>query len=90
MYEWRIPELLRAGEREAAETEVEAHARLAQEVRIPTRLLRATTFRGCLALLDGRFAAVERLAEQGYAIGQSGQVWRADLLRLAQIYAVRE
>jgi DNA-binding CsgD family transcriptional regulator len=90
VYEWRIPELLRAGEREAAETAVEAYARLAQEVRIPTRLLRSTTFRGCLALLDGRFAEVERLAEQGYAIGQSGQVWRADLLRMAQIYAVRE
>jgi DNA-binding CsgD family transcriptional regulator len=90
VYQWRIPELLRAGEREAAEADVEAHARLAQAVRIPPHLLRSATFRVCLALLDGRFADAERLVEQGYAIGQSGRIWRAELLRLAQVYAIRE
>lgn len=90
VYQWRIPELLKLGERAVAERELAVYARLAQEARIPTHLLRAATFGVCLALLDGRFAAAEALMAQGHAIAQSGQIWRAELLYLAQTYALRE
>lgn len=90
VYQWRVPELLRAGQRAAADSEVEAHARLAREVRIPAHLVRSLTFRGCLALLDGQFADVEHLADQAHAVGQSAHIWRAELLYQAQLYALRE
>jgi len=55
------------------DTAIEAHAGLAQELQQPLYLCVATQFRAMRALLAGRFADSERLAQEALALGQSLQ-----------------
>ena len=67
---WRLNGLLELGDRPAADAEMEAFARLAEELRQPLYLWSSEVHRTLRALLDGRFEEAERLAQQALAIGQ--------------------
>ena len=54
---------LEAGDIRAVEADIAAHARLAEELRMPVHQWTATTMRAMVALLHGAFEAAEQLAD---------------------------
>ena len=70
---WRVYCLLELGDMPAVDAAIEAHAGVAQELQQPLYLCLATQFRAMRALLAGRFADSERLAQEAFAIGQGLQ-----------------
>jgi tetratricopeptide (TPR) repeat protein len=65
----RIVDLLELGEIEAADAEIAVHTRLAEELRDPVHLWHDALWRAMRALLDGRFADAEQLADRAVAMG---------------------
>ncbi len=72
-HEFRMGVFLALGDIPAADREIEAAARLAEEMRQPVYSWFATWWRGSRALCDGRFAEAERLRQEALAIGQRVQ-----------------
>jgi DNA-binding CsgD family transcriptional regulator len=70
---WRVYCLLELGDMPAMDAAIEAHADLSQELQQPLYLCLVTQFRAMRALLAGRFADSEHLAQEALAIGQSLQ-----------------
>ncbi|MEE8346454.1 MAG: AAA family ATPase, partial [Dehalococcoidia bacterium] len=85
----RIYGLLTLGDINAVDAEIEAYARLAEELRQPAYLWFAALFRTMRALLDGRFEEGERLAMEAFAIGQRAQGPNAAMWFGAQLNSVR-
>ncbi|MGI8729053.1 MAG: ATP-binding protein [Solirubrobacteraceae bacterium] len=81
---WRILGLMELGDWVAVDIELATHARLADELRDPLHLWYTPLFEANRAMLDGRLADAERLAEQAYATGHGVQPQNA-----AQLYAVQ-
>lgn len=69
-YSGRIFDLLELGEIQAMDAEIEAHARLAQELRQPHYLYILECWRAMRALLVGRFDEGEELAQRALAVGR--------------------
>ena len=67
---WRAYCLLELGDMPAMDVAIEAQAGLAQELQQPLYLCVNIQFRAMRALLAGRFADSERLAQEALAIGQ--------------------
>ena len=59
---------LEAGHAQSAEADIAAHARLADELRMPVHQWNSTTMRGMLALLHGSFDEAEQLAQQALSL----------------------
>jgi class 3 adenylate cyclase len=74
---------LELGEIAAVDRELDAYARLAEELRQPNHLWHTPILRGMRALIDGRFADVERLAEEALEGGH-----RAEEPLAAQFYLI--
>jgi DNA-binding winged helix-turn-helix (wHTH) protein/tetratricopeptide (TPR) repeat protein len=68
--EIRMGVLLLLGDIPAADREIEAAARLAEEIRQPVYSWFAMWWRGSRALCDGRLAEADRLREAALALGQ--------------------
>jgi tetratricopeptide (TPR) repeat protein len=66
----RVVALLETGDVAGAKAEIDAHARLAKELRQPFGLWQAAAWRCTMALLDGRFADGQALADEAFALGQ--------------------
>ncbi len=66
---WQIMELLELGDIQTLDTRLEAFTRLAHEIRHPHNLYLAASVQMTRALLNGRFAAAEKLAHQALAVG---------------------
>jgi tetratricopeptide (TPR) repeat protein len=73
----RVYCLVELGEMPTADAEIDAYARLAEEKQQPFHLCLATGFQAMRALMQGRFADSERLAQQGLTLGQSLQTENA-------------
>jgi DNA-binding CsgD family transcriptional regulator len=67
---WHAFELIKLGDIQALDVQLATHTRLAQEVQQPHYIYRSMWYQTMRALLDGRFAEGERLAQQALAIGQ--------------------
>ncbi len=67
---WNIFELIKLGDIQASDVQLATHTRLAQEMQQPHYIYRSMWYQTMRALLDGRFAEGERLAQQALAIGQ--------------------
>ena len=70
---WRLLCSLELGNIQAVDTELEALIRLAEEMRQPLHVYLSIGYQAMRALLEGRFADAERLAQQGLAVGQRMQ-----------------
>lgn len=68
---WRVLDLLELGDRAALESELKTFGQLAQELRDPLSLYRASALRGAIAVLQGRFEDAERLGREFLARGRS-------------------
>ncbi len=86
---WCFVALLELGDIAGAEAETEAYTRLAGELRQPRYLWYSPAFRAMRALLDGRLAEVEGLAQHALSIGQQAQ--DSDALQAfgVQMFALR-
>ena len=69
-HEFRMGVFLALGDIPAADREIDAAARVAEEMHLPVYSWFATWWRGSRALCDGRFAEAERLREEALALGQ--------------------
>jgi class 3 adenylate cyclase len=67
---WRLFCLLELGDIQAADAELEALIRLDEEIRQSFYMYVSIGLQAMRALLEGRFADAERLAQQGLAVGQ--------------------
>lgn len=70
-YLWRLFDLMALGDLPGIEAQLEAHTRLAEQLRQPFYLYNDASFRAMTAIFRGQFSDGERLAQQAFAIGQS-------------------
>src|SRR4029450_12976974 len=70
-HHWRMLALLELGDIPAAEVEIAAQARLAEELRQPAQRWYTGVVRAMRALFEGRFEEGERLAEEALILGQA-------------------
>jgi hypothetical protein len=80
---------LELGDIQAADVAIAAYYRLAEEARQHFYRYVSTGFQAMRALLDGRFAEAERLAQQALAFGQQAQVENADGVFGIQMFLLR-
>ncbi len=88
-HHWRGNDLLEMGDVAAAETAVDAHARLAAELGHPVGLWQAALRQVLLALLAGRFEVAERLAGEARRRGQLADPRSAAGSQLIQLFVLR-
>jgi tetratricopeptide (TPR) repeat protein len=69
----RLIDLIEIGDVASARAALEAHARLAGELRQPLYLWQSTVWTATLRLLEGRFDEAERLAEEALLLGERAQ-----------------
>lgn len=89
-HRWRGNVLLELGDLAAADAELEAYAQVAATLRRPQYLMNAAVRRTMRALLDGRFGAVEALADEAHAAGVAAGDPFADLPRLLALALLYE
>ena len=77
------------GDIQAADVAIAAYNRIAEEARRPFYRYINTGFQTMRALLDGRFAEAERLAQQSLEFGQQAQVENADGVFGIQMFLLR-
>lgn len=87
---WRIANLLHFNDIATADAEFDLYTRLAATLRQPFYQWRALVFRAMRALLVGRFAEGEELAQQAAAIGQQVQPQVAMQIFGAQLFFLRQ
>jgi predicted ATPase/class 3 adenylate cyclase len=86
---WRAYCLLELGDMPATDAEIDAFARLAEELQQPFLLCQPPGFRSMRALMQGRFADSERLAQEALAIGQRLQTENAAGIFGLQMFTLR-
>ncbi|HEY6418439.1 MAG TPA: adenylate/guanylate cyclase domain-containing protein [Candidatus Binataceae bacterium] len=86
---WRAHCLLESGDVVAADAEIDAHGRSAEETNQPFNLSLNAMFRAMRALMRGRFEDSERLAQQALTIGQRVQTETAAGVFGLQMFALR-
>lgn len=86
---WRALSLLELGDMPGTDAAIEAHARLAEESQQPFELCVAKGFRAMRALMQGRFADSERLAQDALALGQRLQTENAVGIFGLQMFTLR-
>jgi hypothetical protein len=67
---WLTAALLRLGDIQELDVQLAVRSRLAQELQYPHHLYMSAVQQAMRALLDGRFAEGEQLAQQALAVGQ--------------------
>jgi class 3 adenylate cyclase/tetratricopeptide (TPR) repeat protein len=86
---WCMYSLLELGDMPATDAEIDAYASLTEEQQQPLHLSLTTGFRAMRALMQGRFADSERLAQQALSIGQRLQTETAAGIFGQQMFALR-
>ena len=86
---WRLFDLCEIGDIGAAEVEIARRTRIAEELRQPLQRSLATVSRAMRAMLDGRFAAADRLAEEARALGSAVQPDGTEIRFVCQILVLR-
>ncbi len=85
----RIATLMILGRVDEVDSDIDAHAHLAAELRIPFYQWNVELFRGMRALFDGRLEEAERQAQLALAVGQKGSPQNAMQMFGAQLIAIR-
>jgi tetratricopeptide (TPR) repeat protein len=85
---WLLSALLERGEVARADPEIEAYARLAEDLRLPGPLMNATMRRGMRAIFVGRYDEGEALARRAWEIGKRFDDPMADFVLTCQLALV--
>jgi DNA-binding CsgD family transcriptional regulator/tetratricopeptide (TPR) repeat protein len=88
-YIWSIITLAELGDIQALDVHLAVHTRLVQEMQHPHHLYVSSSFQAMRALLDGRFAEGERLAQQALSLGQRLQAEGVDGSFGMQMFTLR-
>ena len=86
---WRAYCSLELGDIPVTDVEIDAYAHVADELQQPLRICIAIGFRAMRALMQGRFADSERLAQEALAIGQHLQTENAAGIFGLQMFTLR-
>jgi len=86
---WRMYCLLELGDMPATDAEIDALAHLAEELQQPLHLYLSIMVRATRALMQGRFADSERLAQEALAMGQRLQMENAAGIFGLQMFTLR-
>ena len=86
---WRVVDLLELGDLPAAEQAIEAHGRLADDLRLLTYAWYRPMWQAMLALLGGRPDEASRLAAEGARIGLAAEDDNARVLFGVQLVTIR-
>jgi predicted ATPase/class 3 adenylate cyclase len=81
--------LLELGDMPAMDAEIDAFARVAEEQQTPFELLATIVFRAMRAVMQGRFADSERLAQEALTLGQRLQTENAAGIFGLQMFTLR-
>jgi tetratricopeptide (TPR) repeat protein len=87
---WRLLDLLEYGDADGFAVEFQTYLRLADELRQPTYLWRATVLRAMRALFEGRFEEGGQLAQEAFTRGQHAQTPNAFLVFAVQLFGLRQ
>ncbi len=88
-YEVHIESLVELGDLESARADLEAMAKLAEELRQPAQAWLVSVLRTLLALLEGRFHEAEQLIGETRALGERALNWNAATAHGLQLYLLR-
>ncbi len=88
-YLCRACPLLELGQVERAKEDMAEMGRLAEELRQPSQTLYVTNLRAHIALLEGDFAAAERLIHDALELGERAQRWNARVAYRLQLFLLR-
>lgn len=88
-HHYRFIALLELGDVAAARAEIDAQARLADELRQPTQFFYVANCRATLAAFEGRWDTAERLADEAFGHGERAEPAIAVLYHGIQLYMVR-
>jgi len=88
-HEVRLLSLLETGDASGARAELEAMARLADELRQPSQEWFVAAYRATLALLEGNLADAETWIDEAFARGSRAVEWTAGVCYRLQLYALR-
>jgi class 3 adenylate cyclase/tetratricopeptide (TPR) repeat protein len=88
-HHYRFIALLELGDMAGARAEVEAQARLAEELHQPTQLFYVATCRSTLAAFEGRSEEAERLTEEAFHYGERAERAMAVISRRFLLYIIR-
>jgi DNA-binding SARP family transcriptional activator/tetratricopeptide (TPR) repeat protein len=88
-HEFRLGISIELGDIEEAKREVQAMAKLAEELRQPAHAWFVSVYTTLLALLEGRFAEAEGLIADTHRAGERAQAWEAGLSHALQLFTLR-
>jgi len=88
-HHYRFIALLEAGDVAGARAEIDAQARLAEELRQPTQLFYVAACRATLAAFEGRLDEAERLTTEAFAYGERAERAMAVIYQRLQLYVIR-
>jgi class 3 adenylate cyclase/tetratricopeptide (TPR) repeat protein len=88
-HHYRALALLEAGDIAAVHAELEAKAKLAEQLRQPAQRWYLASVRATLATFEGRFEEAEELIAQAFALGERAQGSIAAIYRAVHLHALR-
>src|SRR3954466_12088266 len=88
-HDHRIHNFWQLADRTGVDVELDALSALAGELRQPAQLWHVGTGRTMLALMEGRFAAAERLIAETLELGQTAESWNALVTQRLALFALR-
>ncbi|MGH2602538.1 MAG: ATP-binding protein, partial [Dehalococcoidia bacterium] len=88
-HHWRAIDLLEMGDIAALDEELEAHRRVAEDLRAPYSIWNSLRLRAMRAIMEGAFADGERLAQEALEIGRRVDPVDAHAMFTTQIWNVR-
>jgi eukaryotic-like serine/threonine-protein kinase len=88
-HHYRALALLEAGDIPAVHAELEAKAKLAEELRQPAQRWYLASVRATLATFEGRFEEAEELIAEAFALGERAQGAIASIYRAIHLHALR-
>src|SRR4051794_9150582 len=88
-HDHRIHNFWQLADRAGVDVELDALSALADELRQPAQHWHVGTGRTMLALMEGRFAAAERLIAETLELGQTAESWNALVTQRLALFALR-
>jgi DNA-binding SARP family transcriptional activator len=88
-YQYHVESSIELGDLTSAHADLDAMARLADELRQPAQSWLVCLLRAHVAVLEGRFAEAEQLIAEGRSLGNRVQPWEATMYARLQLYVLR-
>ena len=88
-HDYRLHAFWTLADRAVVDVEIDALARLAEELRQPAQLWHVATQQTMLALMEGRFERAEQLISEALALGRQAESWNATVSQRLGLFVLR-